>query len=399
MDGLKFCCGLFLCITLLVGPSHAQELKKVVLSSNKTLNKPHPAKVLTPLTPKSNVSVSPKASASQPDLSMSPTPAVMDHPEEKVDPMMSRMPKVLGYTDILPGYPLLNDEDIQVLDTLYRKGQAKEAHSIYITAVDNYNELIRYGVNLLANKNKKFSEAKIHNILPYVISGTYRMAIVTNKAIKSNMLNLYDQLEMYKNANDQLNTTISLIAEYKFEKKIRLAKATYGVLYYARGYNKIALARTLLLGNVWKKYTVYMPSDIVSLVASAISDLNVMLDFSSLTKDALLVVNGLPLNTTGDWDVLLDNFLTKYLIFMSGQPCESKTLQLCYYTGDRTMMRDMIRKRILNSIYPVVDYYNAPDVQKTLFSASEIKGIDDVAAIPPDLFNVILKIFELIQKA
>ncbi|HAR62391.1 MAG: hypothetical protein DKM50_11605 [Candidatus Margulisiibacteriota bacterium] len=318
--------------------------------------------------------------------------------EVKEDPTLSNMPKIIGITDKIVNCQLVNDEDIDYLDSLYRRGQAKEQHSIYTTAISNYQDLLKYAFDLLS-KNKKISENKMHSIMPYVISASYRIGIVTNKSIKGNMLNLYDQLEMYKSANDMINQSISLIADYKYEKRIRISKSLYGMLYYARGYNKIALAKALLAGNIWKKYTIYPPSDIIALITSGVNDIGIMLEFCSLTKDSLLMVNGLSasVNTNAEWESLVDNYLVKYLLFINTINYELKTIQLSYYTADKNYIKEVVKKRVVNSVYPLLDYYNSKNVQNVLNSSKNINSIDDITLISPELFNVVNKIFDITQ--
>lgn len=309
-----------------------------------------------------------------------------------------KMPDLLGLN--VPPEPktVFADSDVAYVDELYRRSMARELHYVNITALSNYRMINQYIIEIF--RRPKVSSTKVYNLLPYLIASTYRLGVITYKSQRGNMLKLHSQLEMYKTANDSINDSIAVIADLKNDNKIKVTRTIYGILYYSKGYNKMALAYTLLKGNIWKNYTIYMLSDIIAMIDSAIVDFETMLDFSNLSKSIIKKVNGYSEGEVGDfdWEPMVDNYFNSYLNYVKNIDHEYRTLQLCYYTGNKDKFRQIIKKRVVRSIYPLITYYKTDESQNVINASRLIDDINLEKEKSKHLYVLVSNMFDLLTK-
>ena len=308
------------------------------------------------------------------------------------DVILEQMPELLPFNP-LKKKQNYKDKNLRYLHLNFRKARMREEHRLYSTALEGYNDLVDYGLKLIKKQNT--SEEKIYQILPFLISAAYRVGVVTPKALSTNMVKLYNQFERYKQANDRINEVITVISDCKSQNRIKITKSLYALLYYARGFNKIALAHTLLKGNIWKNYTIYMPSDIVGLIYSGVDDFQNMLDFSNLSKMAILKINQVKDTRKINYNFLVENYLGSYFRYLERENLtpDLRTNQLSYYTTDPIIMISIIKKRVVDSLYPLLDLMEKKDTYIILERAVLITDLSMEERYLKDLCTVVDKIY------
>ena len=139
------------------------------------------------------------------------------------------------------------------------------------------------------------------------------------------------------------------------EKNMDIPRTQFGMLYYARAYNKIGWAYALFNGNLWKKYLVYTPANIMAMIDKQIADLKQMLLF----YDIAYVPNT-------DLSKEIDEGVERYFAKISPDSMEYLTLAFCYGTSKRDELKSNIKSQLKNRVQKVIDLYYSPEIQATL---------------------------------
>lgn len=240
----------------------------------------------------------------------------------------------------------------------YEKGKAREVMRAYAQALDSYALALRDGNELLGNS--RLNKEQALDLLPYMIASSYRLAVATEKMVNGQMTYLFDQVERYKQAQELISQTLAQISNLRIDRQLEIPESMYGHLYYARALVNNGMAYTLANGNIWQRYFIYMPADIVQLMESVQSDLDHYLFLNKIKQRSDIVTN-----TKEFASAIIENSNL------------DKTLRLSYYTEERSELENALRQRYEN-IYTFKEKYNS---NKELFrQVIEIKKYENYEA-------------------
>lgn len=160
---------------------------------------------------------------------------------------------------------------------LFQKAQSKEQFASYEGARTAYLEVLNLSHKLISQD--LLDQDMIWELMPYAFASAFRLGMITPQSIQGSGLDLYKQIQMYSETQNQLDQLLSSLAVLQVEKNIKLQPQHYFLIYFARAYNKMAWAQSLIQGNTWKKYMVYLPADAVTMIDKSVEDLRQFLKF------------------------------------------------------------------------------------------------------------------------
>lgn len=163
------------------------------------------------------------------------------------------------------------EKKVYQVSNSYQKGKSRELMGAYKQAVEAYAFALEQSQALI--QSPAATKEQILAIFPYMIASAYRLSLSTEKMIDGRMVYLYEQIESYKNADDLISQTLTNISTMRIDHQIDIPVVAYAHLYYARALTSMGMAYTLSEGTLWKKYLVYMPSDMMRIVTTAAQDL------------------------------------------------------------------------------------------------------------------------------
>lgn len=247
---------------------------------------------------------------------------------------------------------------------LYKKGLVREDLGSNPSAVLAYRAALARSQSIL---NKDSTGVDIcYKVLPFSIGSAYRLGIVTHRSIEGSVIKLYQQLQMYEDAEKWINEVLTTISTLMLERDMDIPRTQFGMIYYARAYNKIGWAYALFNGNLWKKYLVYTPANIMGMIDRQIADLKQMMLF----YDIVYAPNA---NLTKE----IDEGVDRYFSNLKSDSNEFFTLSLCNGTSEREALKSMIKSQLKN-VQKVIDLYysnnirNSLDKGRTIFTFEEL---------------------------
>ncbi len=204
--------------------------------------------------------------------------------------------------------------------------------------------------------------------LPLVISAAYRLSIVNARDNYYQVHPLVHQMDSFQDVQQQLDQLIQLLGEMRRHYSHVIPRQQYESLFFARAYNRLAWANKLLVATAWKHYIVYPPSDILSMVDMAISDLDQLLQFQEFPP-SLSEFSGDPQS------VLIDRFQDRFSP-LSKEGGMYKTYSLSNGEDDPAKLSRLLAKRTINQVYATLALYRSSNTKVILEAAKQHYTLD-----------------------
>jgi len=256
-------------------------------------------------------------------------------------------------------------------DLLFKKALAREKISAYDDALFAYNVILSESQKRLNSKTTPGEVIEV--ILPYAIAAAYRKGIVTHRSIEGSVVKLYKQLKLYEDSDKWINEILTQISNLKFERGLEVSDKQLGLLYYARAYNKLGWSYALFNGSLWKRYVIYTPPDVLSMVDKAIEDLG---QVSSIYEASYTAEGN-----------LLDFTLTS--------TAEVSTLSLCFNIQSSENLKPVMGRQ-LNAIFRTVALYRSPEITSAFETGKKIYTFEDL--MKPEAKEVISAMAALLKE-
>jgi len=238
------------------------------------------------------------------------------------------------------------------LNALYVKALSRERLKSYSDALYAYNVIlarVQTLVNSRATANDTLSCA-----MPYAIAAAYRKGIITHRSIEGSVVKLVTQLKLYEDAEKWLNEVLTEISNLEVDRGIKIPESQYGMLYFARAYNKMGWAYALFNGNYWKRYLIYTPADTILMVDKAMEDLDKMFQIYPQADAAVDFSE----------DAVSDLELLSY--------------SLCYNTEDIPRIKTNMGRQLKKNVRSPIDLYNSKDIKSDLDAGRKIFTFEDL---------------------
>jgi hypothetical protein len=250
----------------------------------------------------------------------------------------------------------------KTLNALYQKGRSREQLGAHAFAVLSYEEILTKTIKIINDPHQRQEE--ILAVLPFAISAGYRLGLITQYINAGSADKLYEQLRSYKKAQNWVEQILTGIANLQIERGLHVPSKQYNHLYFARAYNRISWAATLLQGNIWKRYFVYMPADAVLMIDISVRDLQKMLNNYQIYdyQDALV----------------LEEFLTDF-----GQAVQNMsqtaqlTFKLSFCQPQLAAVERVIKNEVLGNTSALLLLYHTPTIQESLALAKTFQNIEE----------------------
>lgn len=231
-----------------------------------------------------------------------------------------------GYAEDLSWQSL--EKKVYLVSNSYHKGKSRELLGAYTQAVAAYSSALEQSQALI--QSPAVTKEQLTAVFPYMLASAYRLSMATEKMIDGRMVYLYEQIESYKNTDELISQTLTNISTMRIDHQLEIPVAAYAHLYYARALTSLGMAYTLAEGTLWKKYLVYMPSDMVRIVNNAESDLR-----------RYLFLQGISVPTQNN-TLAVQSFLESVV----PQSTVAKTLELSYYTASENVLAEALTARV-----------------------------------------------------
>lgn len=232
------------------------------------------------------------------------------------------------------------EKKVYQVSNSYQKGKSRELMGAYKQAVEAYSFALEQSQALI--QSPAATKEQVTAIFPYMIASAYRLSVATEKMIDGRMVYLYEQIESYKNADDLISQTLTNISTMRIDHQVTIPVAAYAHLYYARALTSMGMAYTLAEGSLWKKYLVYMPSDMVRIVGNAETDLR-----------HYLLLQGIQ-SPTENHAVAVQQFLEMVV----PQSMVDTTLRSSYYTASANELAVALTARVDKGVYVFIERLN-----------------------------------------
>lgn len=233
---------------------------------------------------------------------------------------------------------------ISEITVLFQKAQSKEQFASYEGARSAYIEVLNLSNKLISQD--LLDQDMVWELMPYTFAAAFRLGVITPQCIQGSGLDLYKQIQMYSETQNQLDQLLSSLAALQVEKNIKLQQHHYFLIYFARAYNKIAWAQSLIQGNTWKKYMVYLPADAVTMIDKSIEDLRQFLKFYKvdLSDNEKLVdqdfINSQKLSAQATIDQLETT--------LKASAIDQKIIQLCLGIKNTDQLKEGLKKKLVD---------------------------------------------------
>ena len=251
------------------------------------------------------------------------------------------------------------------LNLLFIKGLSRERLRSYNDALYAYNVILSR-VQILVN-SKRVDNETINYAMPYAIAAAYRKSIITHRSIEGSVVKLYQQLKLYEDAEKWINELLTEISNVELERGIKIPESQYGMLYFARAYNKMGWAYALFNGNYWKRYLIYTPADTIFMVDRSMDDLEKMFSiYEGNFTDESLVSIGTPAEASVSFD---DDEISEF---------ELLTYSLCYNTNDISRIKVLMGRQLSRSVKASLNLYRSSVVEADLNMGRRIFTYEDM---------------------
>ncbi|MFC1596267.1 hypothetical protein ACFL4D_03190 [Candidatus Margulisiibacteriota bacterium] len=256
-------------------------------------------------------------------------------------------------------------EYFKQLNVLYQKGQSREQIGANTSAAAVYNQILTDTIEIINNTNTPLE--RIIDILPFTISAGYRIGIIAQRVNAASADKLYEQLQSYKQTQKHIEEVLTAIANLQIDRDYRVPKRQYNHLYFARAYNRISWSATLINGNLWKRYFIYMPSDAVLMIDASIRDLKTMFNNYHIKN----------YQQEGDVFNRLTELMNKIAV---GTREEQLTYKLSFYSQKLEHAREIMKKSVGKRSLNTIKLYGTDSIQNSLILAKEFQTIEEYAS-------------------
>jgi len=264
------------------------------------------------------------------------------------------------------------------LIALMRKGLDRESINAFAPAMQAYDQCLTIAQSSINSGN--FNKQTIDYILPYSIGTTYRKSIITNKSIDGSVVSLYKQLQMYEDVDKWINEVLTSTSNFKLEHDTGIQDTQIAPLFFARAYNRMAWAYSLMSGNTWKRYIVYPPSSIAAMVVKSINDLKQDLAYYGIS----------PNDSADDVSKKVDIYFSKAIPFG-----EDLTLRIVLKSKSNDSSKEKI-KSLFNNIKKVIALYYSPNISDSIYRGKDIRVFEDI--LKPEAKEMLNSIGELVSQ-
>ena len=269
------------------------------------------------------------------------------------------------------------------LNGLFVKGLSRESLKSYDDALYAYNVILAR-VQGIVNSNGASDDA-VNYALSYAIAAAYRKGIVTHRKIEGSVVKLHDQLKLYEDVEKWANEVLTQISNAKLERGVEIQQSQYGLLYFARAYNRMGWAYALFNGNYWKRYLIYTPADTVLMVDRAMDDLGTTFAiYEKDFKDKALVPIGTPAEASVNFD---ESAASQY---------ELLTYSLCYNTNDVSRIKILMGRQLSNSVKASLDLYRSKGISSDLDKGRKIFTYEDM--MDPKSRDVVVAMAKILKE-
>ncbi|MFH1428515.1 MAG: hypothetical protein ABIH39_02110 [Candidatus Margulisiibacteriota bacterium] len=268
----------------------------------------------------------------------------------------------LGQVALVAELPPETISYIKKLNTLYQKGQSREQIKAYAPAALAYKEVLSRTMQVINDLEK--SEDKVNSMMPYAIGASYRLGIITHQINAGSADKLYDQLENYKKTQDWIDEILTSITNLQIERGIIIPKNQYSHLYFSRAYNRVSWAAALMRGNAWKRYFIYMPSDIVSMIGVSIQDLQTLFTNYGIKK-------------YNDEESVSANMNLLFESVNTASRDEQLTFKLSFYNPSLENALNSMEENISRRAQNTLALFESPAIQGGLTLADDLQNIDE----------------------
>ncbi len=251
------------------------------------------------------------------------------------------------------------------LNLLFIKGLSRENVRSYADALYAYDVMLSRVQNIV-NSSRSSSE-NVRYAIPYAVAAAYRKGIVTHRMIEGNVVKLYNQLKMYEDADKWINEVLTEISNAQLERGIAVPETEYGLLYFARAYNKMGWAYALFNGSYWKRYLIYTPADTVLMVDKSMDDLNRLF---AIYRDRFRDKSVVSIGAAAEASVDLDEKNTSEFELLS--------YSLCYNTENIESIRSLMGRQISKDVKGVLELYASKEITNELNAGRKIFTYEDL---------------------
>ena len=247
---------------------------------------------------------------------------------------------------------------------LYVKALSRENLRSFDDALFAYNVILSR-VQAIVNSRTTADET-VSYALPYAIAAAYRKGIITHRMIEGSVVKLYVQLKLYEDAEKWVNEILTEISNVEIDRGLKLPEAQYGMLYFARAYNKMGWAYALYNGNYWKRYLIYTPADTILMVDRAMEDLDKMFStYKPSFADAPMVASTL-IEPSYNFN---EDGISRF---------ELLTYSLSYKSGDVARIKNLMGRQLSRAAKGTLDLYRSPEVSMNLNVGRKIFSYEDM---------------------
>ncbi len=128
---------------------------------------------------------------------------------------------------------------VKYLAEQYKRALVRERLGAYDNSLSALDAVGSMAVGILEAKDTTASQAS--EVLPYAIASAFRKGILTHRSIEGSVMKLYQQLELYQNADSWIDEVLTSISNLTTEKGMNIPPAQYYPLYYAQGLQQARL--------------------------------------------------------------------------------------------------------------------------------------------------------------
>jgi tetratricopeptide (TPR) repeat protein len=247
---------------------------------------------------------------------------------------------------------------------LYVKGLSRENLRSFDDALFAYNVILSRAQTIV--NSKAAADETITYTLPYAIAAAYRKGIITHRMIEGSVVKLYVQLMLYEDAEKWINEILTEISNVEIDRGIKLPESQYGMLYFARAYNKMGWAYALYNGNYWKRYLIYTPADTILMVDRAMDDLDKMFSiYKASFSDAPAVASAVIEPSYNFNEEGISRF-------------ELLTYSLGYKNDDIGRIKILMGRQLSRAVKASLDLYRSADVSASLNLGRKIFSYEDM---------------------
>ncbi|MCP4049339.1 MAG: hypothetical protein GY730_01345 [bacterium] len=290
-----------------------------------------------------------------------------------------------------------NDLQAKNLQFLYESAHNLELIRSYNGARAKYLSVCRKFIRTYeAAENKR----SVYSDLPVAISAVFRLSIVTGKNNYSNLFQLSEQMDFYKETHDLIEKMLAVLVDIRSGSSNLVSVFQYEDLLFARAYNRIGWANKLLQGIPWKNYIVFPLGDILGMLDMAVKDLKQQLVFEGISYASLAMKykRGMFRKKYSDEIYHAYEFnVSKRLKALDKRSLELRTYQLMNFENDIEKLAGIIALRRCGRAYDLIDYYSSEYVQGIINRSKKYHTLNDILSSKNNsLFNVFDKMINVI---